>query len=144
MFHEQVGFWLWEPATQTVTFTLAIPRGQVALASGTCAPDARAFEVRAERGSLTFGICTAPFLDANFTTIDFRMTVRTNDDGTWSYDQNTRMQLPDRDEPFDHVDSNTLRRIAPPTPNPLAVAAGLGSPPSADDGRGLGIGSLRS
>jgi hypothetical protein len=33
-FHDQVGYWLWEPATQTVYQTLAIPRGQVALASG--------------------------------------------------------------------------------------------------------------
>lgn len=142
MFHEQVGFWLWEPATGTVVLTVAIPRGQVALASGRCAPDAKAFEVRAERGSVTFGICTAPFLDANFTTLDFRMTVRINDDGTWSYDQNTRMQLPDRAEPFDHVDANTLHRIADPTPNPLAVAAGLTSPVGATAG-GLGIGSLR-
>lgn len=142
MFHEQVGFWLWEPATCTVVFTLAIPRGQVALASGRCAPDARAFEVRAERGSLTFGICTAPFLDANFTTLDFRMTVRINDDGTWTYDENTRLQLPDRPEPFDHVDANTLHRIAAPTPNPLALAAGLHAPAPAD-GVGLGIGALR-
>lgn len=141
MFHEQVGFWLWEPATSTVVFTLAIPRAQVALCSGQCAPDATSFEVRAERGSVNFGICTAPFLDANFTTLDFRMTVRVNEDGTWSYDQNSRLQLPDRSEVFDHVDSNTLHRIEPPTPNPLARAAGLGAtvPASA----GLGIGSLR-
>jgi hypothetical protein len=143
MFHEQVGFWLWEPATGTVMFTLAIPRGQVALASGRCAPDAKAFEIRAERGSLQYGICTAPFLDANFTTLDFRMTVRINDDGTWSYDQNTRLQLPDRAEVFDHVDANTLRRVAAPTPNPLAVAAGLGAGDTVVAGAGLGIGSLR-
>ena len=29
MFHEQVGFLLWEPATGTILMTLAIPRGQV-------------------------------------------------------------------------------------------------------------------
>lgn len=136
MFHEQVGFWLWEPATNTVMLTVAIPRGQVALCVGQCDPQARAFEVRADRGSLTYGICTAPFLDANFTTLDFRMTVRVHDDGTWSYDQNTRMQLPDRAEPFDHLDANTLTRVAPPTPNPLA--APTGAAPS-----DLGIGALR-
>jgi hypothetical protein len=26
-FHDQASYWLWEPATETVTFTLAIPRG---------------------------------------------------------------------------------------------------------------------
>ena len=39
-FHDQVGYWLWEPAIETVTFTLAIPRGQVLLASGKAASDA--------------------------------------------------------------------------------------------------------
>ena len=33
-FHEQVGYWLWEPASGLILQTLAIPRGQVALASG--------------------------------------------------------------------------------------------------------------
>jgi hypothetical protein len=139
MFHEQVGFWLWEPAARRVVLTVAIPRGQVALAAGHCDADARTFEVTAVRGSEQFGICTAPFLDANFTTLSFRMTIRVNDDGTWSYDQDTHLQLPDRSEPFHHVDSNTLRRVAAPTPNPLARAAG----PAHAPGFGLGIGSLR-
>ena len=30
-YHEQVGYWLWEPATNTVIQTLAIPRGQIAM-----------------------------------------------------------------------------------------------------------------
>jgi hypothetical protein len=138
MFHEQVGFWLWEPATNTVVLTLGVPRGYVALASGQCDADATAFEVRAERGSTEYGICAGPFLDANFTIVDFRMTVRVNDDGTWSYDQNTRLQIPDRGELFDHVDNNTLHRIEAPTPNPLARRA------PAHPGYGLGIGSLRN
>ena len=73
MFHQQVGFWLWEPNTHTVVLTLAIPRGQVALASGQCDPDATAFEVTAERGLTTYGIASNPFLDHNFTTTHFRM-----------------------------------------------------------------------
>ena len=47
-FHDQVGYWLWEPATRTVTQTLAIPRGQVLLAAGTAEPDATEFEVTAD------------------------------------------------------------------------------------------------
>ncbi len=49
-FHDQVGYWLWEPASGTVTLTLGIPRGQVLLAGGRAAPDATEFEVRAEVG----------------------------------------------------------------------------------------------
>src|SRR3954449_3281645 len=38
-FHDQVGYWLWEPATGLVLQTLAIPRGQIAMASGQAKPD---------------------------------------------------------------------------------------------------------
>src|SRR5258708_5996470 len=33
-FHDQVGYWLWEPATGAVILTLSIPRGQAAVAGG--------------------------------------------------------------------------------------------------------------
>src|SRR5579864_4872075 len=39
-FHDQVGYWLWEPAASVITHTLTIPRGQVLLAGGTAEPDA--------------------------------------------------------------------------------------------------------
>jgi hypothetical protein len=67
-FHDQVGYLLWEPATSTVTMTLAIPRAQVAMASGTVAPDATKLTLRAVAGDPHYGICTAPFLDAAFHT----------------------------------------------------------------------------
>ena len=50
-FHDQVGYWLWEPAARTVIHTLAIPRGQVLLAAGTAEPDATEFVVSAALGS---------------------------------------------------------------------------------------------
>lgn len=142
-FHHQVGFWLWEPAAETVVLTLAIPRGQVALASGRCAADATTFEVSATRGSTTYGIASNPFLDAAFTTTDFQMIVTANPDGTWTYEEHTHLVLPDRDEPFDHADRNTLHLIEPPTPNPLALAgaAPAGGTPTPGS---LSIGDLRS
>ena len=51
-FHDQVGYWLWEPATGNVILTLAIPRGQTAMAVGNAAADATTFTLRAGRGSL--------------------------------------------------------------------------------------------
>lgn len=50
------------------------------------------------------------------------MRVTTNLDGTWSYFEDTVLTVLGRDEPFHHTDRNTLRRIGPPTPNPLARA----------------------
>jgi hypothetical protein len=120
MFHDQVGYWLWEPATSTVLHTLAIPRGEVALAAGTAAPDATTFELRAERGSTTFGICANPFLDEQFRTLEWRIRVTINEDGTWTYDEDTVLQVAGRSEPFHHTDRHTLRKVAEPAPNPLA------------------------
>jgi len=122
-FHDQVGYWLWEPAARTITHTLAIPRGQVLLAAGTAAPDATEFEVTAAVGSEVYGILSNPFLNSAFRTVSFRMRVTVNSDGTWSYEEDTLLLIRDRDEPVHHVDRNTLRRIADPTPNPLALAA---------------------
>src|SRR4029078_6309897 len=44
-YHDQVGYWLGEPATGNLIQTLAIPRGQVAMAMGRAARDARSFEL---------------------------------------------------------------------------------------------------
>jgi hypothetical protein len=140
-FHDQVGYWLWEPAANAVTHTIAIPRGQVVLAHGPATADATTFEVSATLGSEIYGILSNPFLDDAFKTLSFRIRVTVDDDGTWSYDEDTVMQLPDRSEPFHHTDVHTLTRVAEPTPNPLAAAStkdGAG----ADDST-LGIGSLR-
>jgi hypothetical protein len=137
-FHDQVGYWLWEPATHTVTLTLGIPRGQVLLAGGTAEPDATEFEVRAAVGSEVYGILSNPYLDQAFRTLSYRMTVTVNPDDTWSYDEEGVLAIPNRDEPFSHTDRNTLARIGPPLPNPLARAAA-----SVKDGS-LGIGNLRS
>jgi len=119
-FHDQVGYWLWEPAAKTVYQTLAIPRGQVAMASGTAEPDAKRFTIRAQRGSTVNGICSNPFLEYAFKTTDWTVTVTVNADGTFSYEEETLLVIPGRPEPYKHVDRNTLRRIAPPSPNPTA------------------------
>jgi len=126
-FHDQVGYWLWEPAAELVLHSLTIPRGQVVLASGPVAPDATEFEVAATLGDATAGIISAPFLDRAFRTVEFRMRVTVHDDGTWSYEEHTMMEVEGRSDLVDHVDRNTLRRTAPPTPNPLAAVAGSGA-----------------
>ena len=122
-YHDQVGYWLWEPATGTVIHTLTIPRGQTAMAVGQATADATSFELVATRGLETYGICSNPFLEYAFKTVEFRIKVTLNIDGTWSYDEDTVLMIRGRDEPFHHTDRNTLTRIDEPTPNPLAAAA---------------------
>jgi len=128
-FHDQVGYWLWEPATGTILQSLAIPRGQVALASGSAEASARRFSVKSTLGSPVAGIVSAPFLHENFTTLEYTITITVNADGTLGYEQDTVLQIAGRGEPFHHVDKNVLRRIAAPQPNPVLLAAG-GQPPA--------------
>ena len=122
-FHDQVGYWLWEPATGALILTLSIPRAQVAMATGRAAADAKTFRLEAVRGSLTNGIVSGPFLEYAFRTDRYTITVSVNPDGTWSYEQDTILVIPGRAEPFHHTDRNTLRKIGEPTPNPTALAA---------------------
>ena len=119
-YHDQVGYWLWEPKTGTVIQTLTIPRGQTALAMGTARADSTSFELIARRGETTNGICSNPFLEAAFQTIEYRIRVTLLADGTWSYDEDTVMLVKGLKEPFHHTDRNTLTRIGDPVPNPLA------------------------
>jgi hypothetical protein len=119
-FHDQVGYWLWEPATGAVIQTIAIPRGQVVMVAGQAAADATDFELRAALGSDTYGICSSWFLDQAFRTVEVRVHVTVNSDGTWSYEEDTVLQVHGREEPFHHTDSHTLAKVADPTPNPMA------------------------
>lgn len=119
-YHDQVGYWLWEPATRSVIHTLTIPRGQTVMASGKAEADAKEFELVATHESENFGIRSSPFLDYAFKTVEFRIKVTINPDGTWSYDEDTVLMIKGKTEPFHHRDRNTLTKLAEPTPNPLA------------------------
>lgn len=119
-YHEQVGYWLWEPATQTVMHTLAVPRGVIAMAAGQVQLDATEFELNATEGLDTWGICSAPFLAHAFKTVAFRINVRIHSDGTWSYAEDTVLQIKGQDALFHHTDQNLLSLLAEPMPNPLA------------------------
>jgi hypothetical protein len=119
-FHDQVGYWLWEPATGLVLQTVAIPRGQVAMASGKAAPDADRLVLTAERGQTEYGICSTAFLEYGFRTDSYRIEVVFNPDGSWSYITDTVLTVHGRADPFAHRDQNTLMKIGEPQPNPLA------------------------
>jgi hypothetical protein len=112
--------------------TLAIPRGQVAIASGHAAPDASEFVLTAKRGQTKYGICSTAFLEYAFRTESCRIEVVFNPDGTWRYVLDTLLIVHGREEPFLHRDRNTLFKVAELMPNPLALIA---APSSASDKR---------
>jgi len=118
-FHDQTGYWLWEPATGLVMQTLSIPRGQVAIAAGHAAADATELVLNARRGDTGYGICSTEFLEYAFRTDSYRIQVVFNADGSWSYVLDTVLMVRGRSEPFLHQDRNTLFKVAEPMRNPL-------------------------
>lgn len=119
-YHEQVGYWLWEPATNTLIHTLTIPRAQIVMAVGKARADAKEFELIATLDSESFGIRSAPFLEYAFKTVEFRIKVTINGDRTWRYEEDTVLMIRGKPDPFHHTDRNTLTKVAEPTPNPMA------------------------
>lgn len=110
-FHEELGYWMWDRANQTVMRCFVIPRGITVLAGGTAKPDARSFDLKSELGSQKFGICSAPFLDENFQTTGYELHVEIPDDETFSYRETTFLQMKGHSNVFRHTDENSLKRV---------------------------------
>jgi hypothetical protein len=122
-FHDQVGYWLFEPATGLVMQTVAIPRGQVVLAGGRAKDDGSGLIVAATRGDTEYGIASTAFLEYAFRTDSYRLDVTFNADGSWSYISDTMLSVRGRPEPFQHRDRNTLTKVGEPAPNPFSTLA---------------------
>jgi hypothetical protein len=121
-FHDQVGYWLWEPATGLVMQSLTIPRGQTVLSSGHAKAGDHTIVVTATRGQPNYGICSTDFLEQAFRTDSFRLEITFNPDGSWSYVSDTMLSVRGQAELFRHRDVNTLMKVAEPKPNPLLLA----------------------
>jgi len=111
-FHEELGYWLWDAQTKQVLRCFIVPRGVTVLAGGTVEPDARSFELAADAGSETYGICSNPFLDKEFKTVRYQLKVTIHDDQSFSYEEDTQLQIKGRKDLFHHIDKNTLKRTA--------------------------------
>lgn len=110
-FHEEVGYWLWDAAAKQVMVTFIVPRGVTVLAGGSVEPDAKTMKLASEVGSQTFGICSGPFLDEEFQTVRYELELTVNQDGSFSYSEDTQLKIKGQEEIFHHTDQNTLRRV---------------------------------
>ena len=54
------------------------------------------------------------------------MRVTVNDDGTWSYEEDAVLQIPDRGEPFHHIDRNTLTARRGTDAQPIGTQSTVG------------------
>lgn len=111
-FHEEVGYWMWDAASELIVRCFMPPRGMTVLAGGNAKPAAREFSLEAKAGDEVFGICSSPFLTAEFKTVRYTLALQILDDESFHYDQHTFMTMKNRSELFDHGDENTLRRVS--------------------------------
>ena len=110
-FHEELGYWLWDPKREEVYRCFLVPRGVALIAGGKAKADSKSFRLEADCGSETFGICSNPFLDEEFKTVRYELTVTLNEDGSLSYDEDTQLKMKGKDTLFHHRDQSQLTLI---------------------------------
>ena len=110
-FHEEVGYWLWDAKNKQVMKCFIVPRGISLIAGATAEADASSFELVADLGSSTYGICSNKFLDAEFKTVKYVLAINKIDKNTFSYDEDSHLQIKGQDEIFHHTEKNTMKRL---------------------------------
>jgi hypothetical protein len=111
-FHEEVGYWLWDPKEKQVMRSFMVPRGVVVLAGGTVEPSATEFFLSADVGSSTYGICSNKFLDREFRTVRYELKIKVQGKDFFRYEEDTQLLMKNHDKLFHHTDSNTLKRVS--------------------------------
>jgi hypothetical protein len=111
-FHEEVGYWLWDAANRQVMRSFTVPRGYTVLAGGTATADASRFEIVADVGSETYGICSNQFLEREFRTVRFECSMTIHDADSFTYEEDTQIRIRGQADLFHHRDNNRLVRAA--------------------------------
>lgn len=116
VFHDQVGYWTWDCADNTVVQSFIIPRGVAVVAEGVVAPPASAqdlvrISVSASEASVPSQIAQSTFMQANARTTSFSIDMELHGD-TLKYSQTTVLDIYGR-AALDHTDLNTLERQTP-------------------------------
>ena len=110
-FHEELGYWLWDAVEGQVLRCFLVPRGVTILAGGDASAEDRRFSLVATVGSPTYGISSNRFLDREFKTVRYALSVDLEEPDTFAYEEDTHLLFRDHSDVFHHLDSNTLRKI---------------------------------
>ncbi len=110
IFHDQVGHWIYEPATGLVMHSLTIPRAVCLLAGGSVTQEGGeiTFDVEAVAGSDSFGVIQSPFMLEKAKTTRFTMKMSVSGDQL-SYEEITYLDIYGRST--EHVDGCVLQRV---------------------------------
>ena len=112
VFHDETGYWMWEPKTASIIHSLVIPRGVALLAGGnyTAANNTDGsvvLEVAATIDDANWQIIQSPFMKENARTTAFHHKI-TVASGKLSYSETTIVEI--YGKVFEHTDQNELIR----------------------------------
>lgn len=111
-FHDQVGYWTWDPATGSISNSFVIPRRVAVMAGGEVLSNDNGvivLKVDAADGDKDWGVSQSPFMRDKARTVSFTQTL-TIDGDNLSYKETTVLDIYGR--VFDHMDSSRLVRVA--------------------------------
>lgn len=108
LFHNETGYWLWDPDKKLVMQTLTIPRGLSLVAGGPIEADATVIEVTATDEDSDWTISQSPFLQSHAKTRTFHHRIEINGD-LLRYDETMLVDIYGKQ--FVHTDKNELQRI---------------------------------
>ena len=112
IFHDQTGYWLWDPKEQVIMHSLVIPRA-VALIAGADYEEKKddegntIIEVAASVDDSDWQIVQSPFMKNNARTTSFRQRIAVGN-GKMSYFETTKVDI--YGKAFEHTDQNELVR----------------------------------
>ena len=111
VFHDQVGYWLYDKSEQRVIHTLSIPRAVSVIAGGqaTVENEKTILKVSAELGHADWGIIQSPFMRDNASTQSFSMEMIVHGDHM-HYRESTILSIYGN-QAFDHRDKSELQRL---------------------------------
>jgi hypothetical protein len=110
VFHTELGYWLWDPQRQEVMRCFMVPRGSTIFAGGSSTADATSFEMSAKIGAEAFGVLSNPYLLEKAKCVEYTLSC-TVDADTWSYDEDTVLEMTATGNTLHHTDKNTLRKV---------------------------------
>jgi hypothetical protein len=111
VFHDEIGYWLWDSSTDIIIHSFTIPRGVCVLAGGKAPAqydplDGITLSVASKLGDPDWGILQSPFMRDNASTLEFRHSI-TIKDKRLSYTETTVIDIYGN-KTFEHTDNNEL------------------------------------
>lgn len=112
VFHDRVGYWLWDSETNGIIQTLTIPRAVTLLASGKASVEGSKtiLEVAAAADDPDWNIIQAPFMNQKAKTTGYKHRLEIEGDRL-NYQETTILDIYDQTG-YEHTDKNVLVRAS--------------------------------